>query len=99
MALTVKRSDLFPVGSTVKAFAWYPETHTFVRPPGPVLAEAVVASDGSLTFPTVTGRVILWCSTAAAGAVSTITASAESFKAPPEALRERIRERRREAGA
>lgn len=54
MALIVKRSDKFPVGTSVKAFAAVggENRHHEGQPSGTVLATETVAANGTLTYPT-----------------------------------------------
>jgi hypothetical protein len=51
MAVFLKSSERYPVGTTVKAFPWVnAHESAATRPSGTALAEATVAANGSLTF-------------------------------------------------
>lgn len=93
MALTIRRSDKFPVGTVVKAFAGAPANrHHEGKPSGSALAEATVAADGSLTFSTLgAGIYSLWAEVA--GTNANMMAGSEGF-APLGTLKERIASRR-----
>jgi len=98
MALVVRRSDKFPVGTTVKAFAGAPgNRHHEGRPSGTAAAEATVAGDGSLTFSTLAaGLFSLWAEVA--GTNANLMAGSEGFTAPG-TLRQRIAAKRLAVGA
>ena len=65
MGLNVKRSDLFPVGTTVKAFGPLLERRRGSKPSGTAIAEATVDANGNLAFPTLAeGQWELWAEVA-----------------------------------
>jgi hypothetical protein len=97
MALVIRRSDVFPIGTTVKAFPLAFERTHQSRPPGTQLASATVAADGSLTFSTLAnGNYTLWAEVGGVGVQ--IHAGSEGFTPPAPGLLERVRARRAELG-
>lgn len=97
VSLVVNRSDIFPVGTSVKA---YPasDTHDKVGPSGTATETQTVQNDGSLTFTTLSteGTFVLWAEVA--GKDRYVQCANQSFTAPPTNLVERIKERREAAG-
>jgi len=88
MALVINRSDKFPVGTAVKAFTGPANRHHEGKPSGTALAEATVAANGTLTFPTLApGLYSLFAEVN--GLPANMLAGSESFTAPPR-LKERI---------
>jgi hypothetical protein len=100
--LKIKRSDRYPVGTSVSA---YPaNSRIFGGPPEqtpPALATAVVAADGSLTLTALTEGTPLALYALVAGEHRYLRAEApEPVEPPPfETLQERIAKRRAEVGA
>lgn len=95
MSLVVKRSDRFPVGTVVSAFAPPLNRHHEGKPSGVALATATVDASGTLTFPLPEAIYNLWAEVA--GANVNLRAGSEEFSQPG-TLRERISKRRTLAG-
>lgn len=96
MALTVKRSDKFPVGTAVSAFSPPLNRHHEGKPSGVALATATVDASGTLSFPTLGEAIFnLWAEVG--GANANLRAGSEEFTAPG-TLRARLAARRLAAG-
>ncbi|HEY4451028.1 MAG TPA: hypothetical protein VGN13_05490 [Solirubrobacteraceae bacterium] len=81
MSLVVRRSDRFPVGTSVKAFAGVTVRHDG-RPGGTAASEATVAADGSLTFSTLTpGALYTLYAEVGGKPVNMLAAASASFPA------------------
>jgi len=97
MSLVVKRSDLYPVGTTVKAFSPPSNRHFGGKPSGVAVGEAVVDAAGTLTFAIPDGLYRLWASVG--GSDVNLLAGSQGFTAPPTFLGSRIKAQREAAGA
>jgi hypothetical protein len=95
MSLVIRRSDRFPVGTTVKAFAGATNRHHEGKPSGTATAEATVAADGSLTFATLAAGGLYTLNAEVAGVQVNLLAAASSPFAALGTLRERIAAKRR----
>lgn len=99
MALVVKRSDRFPIGTTVKAFAGIggSNRHQDGRPSGPILEEATVDATGKLEFAGLGESIYsLWA--IVGGENRNLTAGGIGYTAPG-TLKERLAAKRAEVGA
>lgn len=98
VSVIVSRSDLFPVGTVVKAFKRTSDHQAANgRPSGEVVVEGTVGANGQLTLnvPTATGYV-LWAEVAGKHVVATM--GAQPYVAPPATIRARISALRAELG-
>jgi hypothetical protein len=97
VSLVVNRPDVFPVGISVSA---YPAAaaHDKIHAAGTATETHTVASDGSLTYTTLSaeGTYVLYAEVA--GKDRYIQCANQSFTPPPTGLIERIKERREAAG-
>lgn len=93
-ALAVNRSDVFPVGTTVKAYPVATRA-TSAKPAGPATAEAVVDATGKWEVDVETGRYVLHAEVA--GEQRQLVADNRAFAGRPP-LRDRIASRRIAAG-
>jgi hypothetical protein len=97
--LVIRRSDLYPVGTLVYAYAARNAVPGGGKPSGTALSSATVAADGSLTFVGISERtaVVLWAEVAP-GVHVTVKSESPPPVMPLESLRERIRNRRLSLG-
>lgn len=95
MALTVKRSDKFPVGTVVSAYSPPSNRHHAGKPSGVAVATATVDASGTLTFAVEPGVYNLYAEVA--GDPVNLRAGSEEF-VPPGTLKARLAARKLAAG-
>lgn len=97
MSITIARSDRFPVGTSVAAYA-AAGAHQNAKPSGTALETVTVAANGTLTFPGIAAGVPV-ALYAAVGGVDTALQTGGGGPAPKVGtLAERRRERQLEQG-
>jgi hypothetical protein len=95
MALVIKRSDKFPVGTVVNAYAAVGglNRHHEGKPSGVSLASATVDATGTLTFSTLPSGGLYALNAEVAGAQANMLAGADGW-VPPGTLKQRVAARR-----
>src|SRR5215471_7702504 len=96
--LTVRRSDLFPVGTEVGAYPARNRVHGG-KPSGTATATATVAADGSLTIAGVPEREALTLWALVAGVNRYLDPAVSAPPPPYQTLKQRISKRRALVGA
>jgi len=98
MAQIIQRSDRFPVGTQVKAFAGATPAQQG-KPAGPVVETATVDALGRLAFNGLTAGVLYTLYAEVAGAVVKVTTMVSEPFTSTSTLQQRVRARRLAAGA
>lgn len=96
--VVVKRSDKFPIGTTVGAYPRNAATQDG-PPSGQPVQTAVVASDGSLTFTGLTAEAAYVLYASVNGETRRVSVWNSKYVAPPVSLLARIQQQREAVGA